>query len=60
MTQPNGVGGEVWELIGSPISVQGIIEQLMKEYEVSREECEHAVKDFLHQMHHANLVIIHA
>ena len=56
----NGVGGDVWDLIEKPMSVQGIVEELMKQYEVSHEECESTVKDFLHNMHHANLVMIHA
>ena len=56
----NGVGGDIWELTEKPISVQNIIESLRKEYEVSAEECEHTVKDFLHHMHHASLVMIHA
>ena len=56
----NGVGGDIWDLIEKPMSVQGIIKELMKQYEVSHEECESAVKDFLHNMHHANLVMIHA
>ena len=49
----NGVGGDIWDLIEKPMSVQGIIKELMKQYEVSQEECESAVKDFL-------LVMIHA
>ena len=56
----NGEGGNIWELTEKPISVQNIIETLRKEYEVSVEECEQAVKEFLHHMHHANLVMIHA
>ena len=56
----NGVGGDIWDLIEKPMSVQGIIKELMKQYEVSQEECESTVKDFLHNMHHANLVMIHA
>ena len=31
-----------------------------KPYEVGYEECEKEVKDFLHNLHHANLVMIHA
>ena len=56
----NEVGGDIWELTEKPISVQNIMESLRKEYEVSAEECEHAVKEFLLHMHHANLVMIHA
>ena len=56
----NGVAGDVWELMKKPMSVEDIIISLMNEYEVEREECESSVKDLLHNMHHANLVMIHA
>lgn len=56
----NGVAGDIWELMGKPMAVEGIITSLMKEYEVEREECESSVKDLLHNMHHADLVMIHA
>ena len=56
----NGVGSDIWDLIENPISIKMIIEELMKQYEVGYEECEKEVKDFLHNLHHANLVMIHA
>lgn len=56
----NGVAGDVWELMKTATSVEAIITSLMSEYEVAREECEASVKDLLHNMHHANLVMIHA
>ncbi len=56
----NGVAGDVWELMKTPTSVETIITSLMNEYEVERAECEASVKDLLHNMHHANLVMIHA
>ena len=56
----NEVAGYVWELMKTPTSVETIITSLMNEYEVERAECEASVKDLLHNMHHANLVMIHA
>lgn len=56
----NEVAGDIWELIKKPMSVEDIITSLINEYEVEREECESSVKDLLHNMHHANLVMIHA
>ncbi|MFQ7058633.1 MAG: PqqD family peptide modification chaperone [Turicibacter sanguinis] len=50
----------IWDLTAEPISVQGIVEKLIAEYEVTADECELEVKDFLHELHHANLVMIHA
>ena len=56
----NEVSGYIWELMKTPISMEAIITSLMNEYEVEREVCESSVTDLLHNMHHANLVIIHA
>ena len=56
----NEVSGYIWELMKTPISMEAIITSLMNEYEVERAECEASVKDLLHNMHHANLVMIHA
>ena len=55
----NGVGSVIWDLAAEPISVQGIVEKLIAEYEVIADECELEVKEFLHELHHANLVMIH-
>lgn len=55
----NPVGSRIWELIEKPVSVDRIIHQLRQEYEVSLEECHEAVKEFLHELHHANLLDIH-
>ncbi len=56
----NVVAGDVWELISKPMSIDSIVTTLRGEYDVTQEECEAAVKEFLHNMHHANLVTIHA
>lgn len=55
----NPVGSRIWELIEKPVSVEEIIHQLREEYEVSLEECHEAVKEFLHELHHANLLYLH-
>lgn len=55
----NPVGSRIWELIEKPVSVEEIIHHLREEYEVSLEECHEAVKGFLHELHHANLLHIH-
>lgn len=56
----NGVAGDVWELRKLQRLLKLFITSLMNEYEVERAECEASVKDLLHNMHHANLVMIHA
>ena len=45
-----GVGNDIWDMIQEEITVDGIIENLLKEYDVTREECEKSVKDFLDKL----------
>ena len=45
-----GVGNDIWDLIQNEISVSGIIDKLLSEYEVSKEECTKSVIDFLSKL----------
>ena len=42
-----GVGNDIWDMIQKEITVGEIIEKLLQEYEVSEEECEKSVFEFL-------------
>ncbi len=42
-----GSGNDIWDLIQDEITVEDIIEKLLAEYDVSREECEQSVQEFL-------------
>lgn len=42
-----GVGNDIWDLIQNEISVGDIVDKLLSEYEVSKEECVSSVIDFL-------------
>ena len=42
-----GVGNDIWDLIQNEITVGEIIDKLLSEYDVSAEECERSVLDFL-------------
>lgn len=42
-----GTGNDIWDLIQEEISVGDIIEKLLSEYDVSREECTASVETFL-------------
>ena len=42
-----GSGNDIWDLIQEDITVDEIIEKLMSEYDVSEEECEKSVDEFL-------------
>ncbi len=45
-----GVGNDIWDMIQEEITPNEIIEKLLSEYEVSREECEKSVIEFLEKM----------
>lgn len=55
----NPIGSRIWDLINEPISVRRLVCLLCKEYDVSEDECLEGVKDFLHELHHSNLLNIH-
>ena len=55
----NPIGSRIWDLINEPISVRRLVSLLREEYDVSEDECLEGVKDFLHELHHSNLLIIH-
>ena len=45
-----GVGNDIWDMIQEEITPYEIIERLLSEYDVSREECEKSVMEFLDKM----------
>lgn len=42
-----GSGNDIWDMIQTEIKVEDIIEKLLSEYDVSREECTKSVMEFL-------------
>ncbi len=42
-----GSGNDIWDYIQEEITVDEIIKRLLSEYEVSEEECENSVMEFL-------------
>ena len=54
----NSVASRIWEVIESPISVNNVVETLLDEYEVEREECEKSVLEFIKGLEYASLVSI--
>ena len=50
------VGGAIWEILEQPISIDALIDKLMKEYDVSREQCEKDTLPFLQQLMDSGLV----
>lgn len=43
----NEIGNIIWEIIEEPKKVEHIIEEILKEFNVQRNECESEVMDFL-------------
>ncbi|MFC0560083.1 lasso peptide biosynthesis PqqD family chaperone [Halalkalibacter alkalisediminis] len=50
------IGGDIWDLITKPISIEGVIAKLQLQYDVETEECEEHVLNFLHQLHSEGLI----
>ena len=52
----NSVASTIWDEIENPIEVNEIVNKLLKEYEVEREECEKSVLEFLEGLNNASLL----
>ncbi len=51
-----GVGNDIWDMIQEEITPNEIIEKLLTEYDVSPEECERSVMEFLGKMENLNFI----
>jgi hypothetical protein len=56
--QLNDVGSRIWELLESPTTVDALIEQLVKEFDVTREACQAQVFDFLRALLVERLIVV--
>ena len=54
----NGVGSRIWEIIESPIEINKIVDCLLEEYDVNRNECEENVLEFLGKLDDANIISV--
>ena len=54
----NVVGSRIWEIIEKPIEVNKLVESLLEEYDVNRNECEENVLEFLGKLNDANIVFV--
>lgn len=50
------IGGEIWSRLETPITVNEVIESLIKEYEVEKEECVEQVVSFLQMLYKEKLI----
>lgn len=51
-----GAGNDIWDLIQEEITVENIIDKLLSEYEVSRQECEKSVQEFLGKLRELDFI----
>lgn len=54
----NDIGSRIWELIGTPQTVGGIISKLLDEYDVDLETCRDNVLVFLNRLYYEELICI--
>ena len=54
----NGVGSRIWEIIEEPIGINKIVDCLLEEYDVNRNECEENVLEFLGKLEDANIISV--
>lgn len=52
------VGGDIWDLIKEPVSIEHIVQSLQSIYEVSQKECEDQVLSFLEKLKEEGLILI--
>lgn len=54
----NEIGSRIWEIIQEPTMVSLVIDKLLGEFQVDKEECEKTVIDFLNELSYADLIKI--
>jgi len=52
------VASRIWQALAEPVLVEAMVNQLLDEYEVSRDQCERDVLVFLRQLHLAGLLLV--
>lgn len=52
----NPVGNSIWNIIEVATSVNDIVQRLLEQYDVTQEECESDVLEFLGDMEKKNLI----
>jgi hypothetical protein len=54
------LGGEIWDLMKEPITIQELVTKLQSLYNVNQTDCQSHVTDFLNQLLEQGLVSIHS
>lgn len=56
--QIEGIGGAIWQMLETPRSEAEIVEAIMADYRVDKEECVNDIRIFLAKLVESNVVII--
>ena len=51
-----GTGKRIWEMLAEPVTVDRIVDQLSREYDVPRDTCETHVAEFLDELRRNGLL----
>ena len=51
-----GVGNDIWDMLAEEVTPDEVIERLLKEYDVSRAECEDSVFRFLEKLEKLGMI----
>ncbi|MEX6700345.1 lasso peptide biosynthesis PqqD family chaperone [Peribacillus frigoritolerans] len=52
------LGGEIWDLMKEPVTIQELVTTLQSQYDVEQTECKEQVTDFINQLLEQGLVKI--
>lgn len=55
----NSVGSRIWDIIENKVSVETIINTLIKEYEIDRDACEKSVFGYLERLKNEELINVY-
>lgn len=50
------IGGEIWELIENPTSIEDLVSTLVATYDVDKNQCKEHVLSFLEMLHKEDLI----
>lgn len=56
----DSVGSRIWELIENPIKVESLVDILIDEFDVSKEQCEMDTLEFLYDLREKNLIFVNS
>ncbi len=54
----DSIGSRIWELIKEPSTIDNVCNQLLEEYDVSREQCLEEMIPFLEKLKEDNLLLL--